>query len=73
MTRALVSEIKTFIEVYSDDNDQNEITNLFSVYLDLNIKFIDDKNFEYSYNERWFSPIDRTLKIKIDLVHKLLV
>ena len=63
MTRALVSEIKTFIEVYSDDNfDQNEITNLFSVYLDLNIEFIDDKNFEYSYNERWFSPIDRTLR-----------
>ena len=63
MTRALVSEIKTFIEVYSDDNfDQNEITNLFSVYLDLNIEFINDKNFEYSYNERWFSPIDRTLR-----------
>ena len=63
MTRALVSEIKTFIEVYSDDNfDQNEITNLFSVYLDLNIEFIDNENFEYSYNERWFSPIDRTLR-----------
>ena len=32
MTRALVNEIKTFIEVYSNDNyDKNDITNIFSV------------------------------------------
>ncbi|MDB3888331.1 ATP-binding protein [Candidatus Pelagibacter sp.] len=63
MTRALVSEIQTFIEVYNNDNyDKNEITNLFSVYQDLNIVFIDDEDFNYSYNERWFSPIDRTLR-----------
>ena len=63
MTRALVSEIKTFIEVYNNDNyDKEEITNLFSVYQDLNIEFIDDDDFNYSYNERWFSPIDRTLR-----------
>ena len=30
MTRALVNEIKTFIEAYNNDNyDKNEITNLF--------------------------------------------
>ena len=63
MTRALVSEIKTYIEVYSNENyDQSEITDLFSVYLDLNIEFIEDKDFDYYYNERWFSPIDRTLR-----------
>ena len=63
MTRALVSEIQTFIEVYKNDNyDKDEITNLFSVYQDLNIEFIDDEDFDYSYNERWFSPIDRTLR-----------
>ena len=63
MTRALVSEIKTFIEVYNNDNyDKEEITNLFSVYQDLNIEFIEDENFNFSYNERWFSPIDRTLR-----------
>ena len=63
MTRALVSEIKTFIEVYNNDNyDKEEITNLFSVYQDLNIEFIEDDDFNYSYNERWFSPIDRTLR-----------
>ena len=63
MTRALVSEIQTFIEVYSNDNyDKNEIKNIFSLYQDLNIEFIEDDNFNFSYNERWFSPIDRTLR-----------
>ncbi len=63
MTRALVNEVKTFIEVYNNDNfDKSEITNLFSLYQDLNIEFIQDGNFNYSYDERWFSPIDRTLR-----------
>ena len=63
MTRALVSEIQTFMEVYSNDNyEKNEIRNIFSLYQDLNIEFIDDENFNFSYNERWFSPIDRTLR-----------
>ena len=63
MTRALVNEINTFIEVYNDEiYDKNEITNLFSVYQDLNINFIEDDSFNYEYDERWFSPIDRTLR-----------
>ena len=63
MTRALVNEINTFIEVYNDEiYDKKEITNLFSVYQDLNIEFIEDNNFDYIYDERWFSPIDRTLR-----------
>ena len=33
MTKALVNEINTFIEVYNDEiYDKNEIKNLFSVY-----------------------------------------
>ena len=63
MTRALANEIKTFIEVYNDEiYDKEEITNLFSVYQDLNIDFIEDEIFDYRYDERWFSPIDRTLR-----------
>ena len=63
MTRALVNEINTFIEVYNDDKyEKDEITNLFSVYQDLNIEFTDDDNFSYDHSERWFSPIDRTLR-----------
>ena len=63
MTKALVNEINTFIEVYSDEiYDKDDITNLFSVYQDLNIEYVNDENFNYSYDERWFSPIDRTLR-----------
>ena len=63
MTRALVNEIKTFVEVYKNDNyDKDEVTNLFSVYQDLNMDFIQDESFNYNYVERWFSPVDRTLR-----------
>ncbi len=63
MTRALVSEIQTFIEVYSNDNyEKDEIKNIFSLYQDLNIEFVEDEYFDFTYNERWFSPIDRTLR-----------
>ena len=63
MTRALVNEISTFIEVYDNEKiDKEELTNLFSLFLDLNIEFSENKEFNYTYNERWFSPIDRTLR-----------
>ena len=63
MTRALVNEMSTFLEIYNNENyDKDEIANLFSVHQDLNFKFIEDDNFQFSYNERWFSPIDRTLR-----------
>jgi len=63
MTRALVNEISTLIEVYDNEKiNKDEIKNIFSLYLDLNIEFLDNKKFENQYKERWFSPIDRTLR-----------
>ena len=63
MTKALVNEINTFIEVYNDEiYKKDEIKNIFSVYQDLNIEFIDENNFNYNFDERWFSPVDRTLR-----------
>ena len=63
MTRALVNEINTFIEVYNDEKyNKSEIVNLFSVYQDLNIDYVEDDNFNFNFDERWFSPIDRTLR-----------
>ena len=63
MTKALVNEISTFIEVYNDEKyNKDEITDLFSIYQNLNIEFVEDNNFSYVYDERWFSPIDRTLR-----------
>ena len=63
MTRALVNEMSTFLEFYNDDNyDKVEITKLFSVYQDLSFELVEDEEFNFKYNERWFSPIDRTLR-----------
>ena len=63
MTRTLVNEISTFIEIYNDKiYVKEEITNIFSVYQDLNIEYVDEINFNYKFDERWFSPIDRTLR-----------
>ena len=50
MTRAIANEINTFIQVYNDEiYNKEEITNLFSVYQDLNIEFVEDNNFNYEY------------------------
>ncbi|WP_440931377.1 ATP-binding protein [Candidatus Pelagibacter sp.] len=63
LTRALVSEIDTFIVAYeNEDNDKEYLIDLFSIYLDLNIKFIEDDEFDFKINERWFSPLDRSLR-----------
>ena len=63
MTRALVNEISTFVELYDKEKtEKKDLTNLFSLFLDLNIEFYEDKDFTKKYTERWFSPIDRTLR-----------
>ena len=63
MTRALINEINTFIEVYDNEKtNKDELKNVFSLFIDLNIELVNKKNFENRYNERWFSPIDRTLR-----------
>ncbi len=63
MTKALINEISTYVEFFNNKKyDKNEITNIFSLYQDLNIEFIDQEDFNFEYKERWFSPIDRTLR-----------
>ena len=63
MTRALVGEIKTFIAAYdSEKYADKELSDLFTIYLDLNVKYIKDDVFKKPIKKRWFSPIDRTLR-----------
>ena len=63
MTKTLVKEISTFVEVYNNEKlDKKKLSNLFSLFLDLNIELVDNVKFEINYKERWFSPIDRTLR-----------
>ena len=63
MTRTLINEISTFMEAYeSEIENKQELTDLFSLFLDLNIELTKNEKLETSYTERWFSPIDRTLR-----------
>tara|TARA_B100000787_G_scaffold14950_1_gene10671 strand:- start:255 stop:1574 length:1320 start_codon:yes stop_codon:yes gene_type:complete len=63
MTRALVGEIKTFIAAYDNGKyNNNDLSGLFSIYLDLNVEYKKEKFFIKDQKNRWFSPIDRNLR-----------
>ena len=63
MTRALVGEMKTFITAYDNGKyNNNDLSGLFSIYLDLNVKYKENELLKKKQKERWFSPIDRTLR-----------
>ena len=69
MTRSLVSEIHTFIEAYKNEADYNKekLTDLYYQNFQLNIKYIENESVPTLKNERWFSPIDRTLRRELKL------
>ena len=64
MTKSLVSEIYTFIEAYKNEADYNKekLMDLYYQNFQLNIKYIENEIMPLLKNERWFSPIDRTLR-----------
>ena len=64
MTRSLVSEIYTFVEAYKNEADYNKqkLTDLYYQNFQLNIKYIENESMPSLKSERWFSPIDRTLR-----------
>ena len=63
MTRALVGEIKTFISAYEkEEYNKDSLIILFQEHLDFNVKFEPSKILPKEDLERWFSPIDRTLR-----------
>ena len=63
MTRALIGEIKTFINAYEkEEYNKDSLIVLFQEHLDFNVKFEPYKILPKEDLERWFSPIDRTLR-----------
>ena len=69
MTRALVGEMKTFITAYDNGKyNNNDLSGLFSIYLNLNVKHKKEKFINKNQNKRWFSPIDRTLRRELKSV-----
>jgi two-component system osmolarity sensor histidine kinase EnvZ len=63
MTRALIGEMKTYITAYDNGKfNNNDLSGLFSIYLDLNVTYKEEAFLKKEQNDRWFSPIDRNLR-----------
>ena len=63
MTRALVGEIRTFINAYENEEyDKEFLILIFREHLDFNVKFESLKILPPKDKARKFSPIDRTLR-----------
>ena len=63
MTRALVGEIKTFIDSYNREGaDKNFVENIFEEHLEIDVVYFENKQFSESMKEKWYSPIDRSLR-----------
>ena len=63
MTRALVGEIKTFIDSYNREGaDKNFVENTFEEYSEIDVVYFENKIFSESMNEKWYSPVDRSLR-----------
>jgi len=58
-----VGEMKTFITAYDNGKyNNNDLSGLFSIYLDLNVGYKEEKFSRNEQSNRWFSPIDRNLR-----------
>ena len=64
MTRSLVGEVQTMFDVYKhgDENDQQMIINLYNKNFDFVITLKENELLPEKKAERWFSPIDRSLR-----------
>ena len=64
MTRSLVSEIRTLYDVYNNQNmkQKEEIKNLYNKNFDFVIKINKEEIIPNKIPERWYSPMDRSLR-----------
>ena len=63
MTKALVSEIKFFIDAYDNEQyNKDSLTKLFSESHGVKVEYVPYKLLPKDNPERWFSPMDRTLR-----------
>ena len=64
MTRSLVGEVKTMFDVYTQGNKENQklIIDLYNKNFDFVVVFKKDELLPEKKVERWFSPMDRSLR-----------
>ena len=63
MTRSLVAEIETLYDVYDNESGYNKmIIDLYNKNFDFYISFEENELFQKNETERWYSPMDRSLR-----------
>tara|TARA_B100000965_G_scaffold361391_1_gene342733 strand:+ start:1053 stop:2369 length:1317 start_codon:yes stop_codon:yes gene_type:complete len=69
MTKALVGEIVTIIDIYNNESEYNKkiVTDLYNKNFSFSVRFLDNEKLPDIKVERWFSPMDRTLRRELKL------
>ena len=63
LTRALVSELKTFVNAYDNEEvNKDFILLLFEENFNLDINYENNIQMPSHLDDRWFSPMDRSLR-----------
>ena len=64
MTKALVGEIVTIIDIYNNENEYNKkiVTDLYNKNFNFSVRFLENEKLPDIKVERWFSPMDRALR-----------
>ena len=64
MTRSLVSEIVTIIDIYNNESEYNKkiITDLYNKNFNFSVRFLENQTLPDIKVERKFSPMDRSLR-----------
>ena len=62
MTKSLVSEIVTIIDIYNNESEYNKkiVTDLYNKNFSFSVRFLKGEQLPDIKVERWFSPMDRT-------------
>ena len=70
MTRSLVNEIQTMFDVYKkgNENEQQMIISLYNKNFDFVISLKENELLPEKKTERWYSPMDRSLRRELKLV-----
>tara|TARA_B100000029_G_scaffold430826_1_gene442032 strand:- start:30 stop:1352 length:1323 start_codon:yes stop_codon:yes gene_type:complete len=71
MTRSLVGEVETLFDVYRTQKDEKQKETLIAIYnknFDLTVALKENEILPKDKTERWFSPIDRSLRRELKSV-----
>ena len=69
MAKALVGEIVTIIDIYNNESEYNKkiVTDLYNKNFNFSVRFLENQKLPDIKVERWFSPMDRTLRRELKL------